>query len=340
METEFSIVMPVFNAEKYLNTMIESIINQTYDKWHLIIIDDGSTDNSSQICDSYCSDKIEVHHTNNRGQNAARCLGIDISSGDYTLVVDADDFLRHDCLEQINNILLTKPYDIVMFPYLCCDEKLNELGKTSERPNNHGEMKRNEILEWVIKTCNHGLCNKAIKTDIIKAGAKETIQRRLSVNGDYALIIPILCYVERGYFVDDELYHYRMHKTSLSHNYSYIHIVDTDDVSIYVIQQLKRHGILYEQLNDLVHIAYLHMIARRLVRLFCARKMGIDQIDEIKGLAFYNEAISYIDAAELETSEYRVLNFLIHNSTDRILLLRVGLLWDAVIRKIYRKNNE
>ena len=236
MKCRFSIVMPAYNAEKYIEEMIQSIVNQTYKDWHLVIIDDGSTDETSRICDKYICSQIEVHHLSNSGQVHARCEGIGMAQGEYTLVVDADDYLKPECLETINRITNVEQYDMVMFPYMCCNEKLQEQGEIAALPNRVGKMTQAEILKWIIDTCNHGLVNKAIKTDIIRESIRECIDRRVSVNGDYALIIPIICRIRNGYFVNETLYNYRIYNTSVSHNYSFSHVIDTDYVTDFVIQ--------------------------------------------------------------------------------------------------------
>ena len=113
----YSIVMPAYNAESYIREMIDSIIIQTCTNWELIIIDDGSTDNTGKICDEYADDQIIVYHNENMGQIEARIEGIIRASGEYTLVVDADDRLKPHCLEAIDYVLEKQKYDCVAFNY-------------------------------------------------------------------------------------------------------------------------------------------------------------------------------------------------------------------------------
>lgn len=91
-----SIIVPVFNTQKYVRRCVESIINQTYKDWKLILVDDGSKDESGTICDrlAQTDDRILVVHTENRGASAARNLGLDEASGEYVTFVDADDWLE------------------------------------------------------------------------------------------------------------------------------------------------------------------------------------------------------------------------------------------------------
>ena len=93
---QISIIVPIYNVEKYVRQCIESIINQTYKNIQIILVDDGSTDTSGLICDEYASidDRIEVIHKKNGGLDSARKAGIAIASGKYVGYVDGDDWIE------------------------------------------------------------------------------------------------------------------------------------------------------------------------------------------------------------------------------------------------------
>ena len=95
-----SVIVPVYNVEPYLRKCLESVLNQTYRDLEILIIDDGSTDNSGQICDEYKKDeRVRVLHTENRGLSAARNLGLDEANGDWIGFVDSDDWIEPDMYE-------------------------------------------------------------------------------------------------------------------------------------------------------------------------------------------------------------------------------------------------
>lgn len=98
-----SIIIPVYNVEKYLKKCIDSILNQTYQKLEIILIDDGSTDKSALICDLYerADSRIIVKHTSNMGQSAARNIGLRLATGDFIGFVDADDYLEKKYYENL-----------------------------------------------------------------------------------------------------------------------------------------------------------------------------------------------------------------------------------------------
>lgn len=101
-EELISVVVPVYNVEKYLDKCIESIENQTYIHLEIILVDDGSTDSSGRICDSHAGrdKRIRVIHQKNRGRAAARNTGLENSSGEYLMFVDGDDWIDDKCLEE------------------------------------------------------------------------------------------------------------------------------------------------------------------------------------------------------------------------------------------------
>lgn len=118
---KLSIIVPVYNVEKYLDDCLNSILQQTYSDWELILVDDGSQDGSGAICDSYAAsdNRITVIHTENRGQSHARNLALDIAKGEYVTFIDADDYLGDiNTHEYAINVLEKNPQvDILQYPY-------------------------------------------------------------------------------------------------------------------------------------------------------------------------------------------------------------------------------
>lgn len=98
-----SVVVPVYNVEKYLRECVESVLGQTYGDFELILVDDGSTDSSGELCDQYAlkDDRITVIHQENGGLSVARNTGMDASQGEYIYFLDSDDYIRKDALEKL-----------------------------------------------------------------------------------------------------------------------------------------------------------------------------------------------------------------------------------------------
>lgn len=128
MEDLISVIVPVYNVEKYLNRCIDSIINQTYKNLEIILVDDGSPDNCGKICDEYAKkdSRIKVIHKENGGLSDARNAGINISIGKYITFVDSDDYLELNFIETLYNLNKKNNTFIAVAPYIINTDK-NEI---------------------------------------------------------------------------------------------------------------------------------------------------------------------------------------------------------------------
>ena len=113
----FSIIVSVYNAEKYLTKCLNSIINQSFEDFEVILIDDGSTDSSSTIYEEFKIDKrIRIIRKKNEGVSIARQIGVAAALGDYLVFVDSDDWLKKDCLLNFSKVIELYSPDVV-----CCN---------------------------------------------------------------------------------------------------------------------------------------------------------------------------------------------------------------------------
>lgn len=119
MDTKFSIIIPAYNVEKYIKKCLDSILNQTYKSFEVIIIDDASTDNTYNIISQYDDPRIKIiQNETNLRQGTARNKGMEIAEGEYIIFVDADDYYSSDdVIEKINNVIGDEKCDIVFFGF-------------------------------------------------------------------------------------------------------------------------------------------------------------------------------------------------------------------------------
>lgn len=115
VDAKVTIIVPVYNVEEYLEKCLDSLINQTYRNLEIIVVDDGSSDNSGKICDKFaCKDSRVISiHQNNSGVSVARNVGLDRMTGSYVTFVDSDDYLTSNAIEMFLNISLNEAADIV-----------------------------------------------------------------------------------------------------------------------------------------------------------------------------------------------------------------------------------
>ena len=117
MKPLLTVVIPVYNVEKYLNRCIESILLQEWKNYDILLVDDGSTDRSPQICDDYVKayDFISVIHKENGGLSEARNTGISQAKGEYVYFPDSDDWLEPDAFMALAEVLESQKFDIISF---------------------------------------------------------------------------------------------------------------------------------------------------------------------------------------------------------------------------------
>ena len=132
MENLISIIVPIYNVEKYLRKCIDSIINQSYSNLEIILIDDGSPDKCGKICDEYSKkdSRIKVIHKENEGVSSARNVGLDMISGKYITFVDPDDYIEKDMIKKLYDWIKEYDADISICGVINKDENYNILMKS------------------------------------------------------------------------------------------------------------------------------------------------------------------------------------------------------------------
>lgn len=154
---KISIIVPVHNIEKYLKECILSIVNQSYKEYEIILVDDGSTDLSGEICDELKKkyNNINVIHKKNGGAASARNMGIASAKGEYIFCMDGDDFLKDEkFLEKIADKLAKNKVDFLQFPYLTCAESGNNISENDMelRINENDQLTYEEKIKNMIGT--------------------------------------------------------------------------------------------------------------------------------------------------------------------------------------------
>lgn len=171
-ELKLSIIVPVYNVEEYIEECYYSIESQTYKNVEIIFVDDGSTDKSGKICDTFKlkNSKVKVYHKKNGGLSDARNYGLKKSNGDYILYIDSDDFLMYNtALQNMMDILNYRKLDMIMFNHSLYYEKTGKIvQKKMDVPINYTLFK--DIFEFCTRKGEFPVsaCGKVIKADIAK----------------------------------------------------------------------------------------------------------------------------------------------------------------------------
>lgn len=203
-----SIIVPIYNSEKYLSKCIESILNQTYKDIELILVDDGSRDKSLDICNEYAKRdaRVLVIHQENRGVSSARNKGLDIAKGRYIGFVDSDDYIAPDMIRYLVSIL-EEGNDFASCGWIYETERGEmEQNTSGDRWSLNGY---NDILICMFKSggCAPNVCNKLLIGDIIR---KHNIRFPvdIKIGEDMIMLCEYVLHCSTGVYDPKALYHY------------------------------------------------------------------------------------------------------------------------------------
>lgn len=222
---DISIIIPVYNTEKYLKRCIDSIISQQNVTMEIILVDDGSTDTSPQICDEY-TDKCEnilVLHIANSGPATAKNEGMRIARGDYIALTDSDDAMKPDMLGEMLRAAHEHKADIVCCNYLQIDEK----GNISHKEYSNQTIVLNHeqgLIHLLSKDKIYSQCwTKIYRRDFLTTNDIKN-ENGLRTEEDFIFNIKAFCKCETSVIVDKPLYIYTHREQSLAHDYFRQHI--------------------------------------------------------------------------------------------------------------------
>ena len=209
---KISIIVPIYNIEKYLPRCLDSILAQTYKDIEVILVDDGSADDSGIIADKYASkdQRIKVIHQTNKGVSIARNAGLDSATGDYIGFVDGDDFIEPDMYELLMQIIDEQQVDIAHCGYqMVYPSRIDYYYNTKEKRKMNREEGVLELLKGI--KMEPGLWNKLYKAELFK-------QVRLPVGiaetEDLLCNFELFSLAKSSYFYDVAKYHYMLRKGS------------------------------------------------------------------------------------------------------------------------------
>ncbi len=200
-----SVIVPVYNVEKYLKKCLDSLINQTFKDYEIIIVNDGSTDTSQDIINEYVNKYpfIKAFKKENGGLSSARNVGLDNAQGEYISFVDSDDYVEIFFLEKMYGKAIENNSDVVICDYYAITDDNKKAMKC------HMQMSPEDKIEYLLSP--QMVCNKLIKKEILdKVRFKEG-----TFYEDLDICIKMLPYVNKVSFVDEALYDYYLRHGSI-----------------------------------------------------------------------------------------------------------------------------
>lgn len=243
MNNLISIIVPVYNAEKFLNECIESIINQDYSNWELILIDDGSTDSSGSICDEYVKSnkKISCYHQTNHGVSFSRNFGVKHSRGEWITFIDADDYVDRNYL---SNLLVADNYDMIVggyniFGLINITNSLKVTKSFRINANAFQNFDCNENSPYI--NVLYYICSKLYKRRIL-IDYQIIFDNRMKLAEDTCFNLRYLCCCNSLLMIPNVGYHYRCYSIVRKHS------LDFED--------FRNHYYLFDNLISFVYKSY------------------------------------------------------------------------------------
>lgn len=325
-----SIIVPVYNVDKYIGTCVQSLVDQTFDEIEIILVNDGSTDNSQEIIQDYKNrfpEKITIIDQKNKGASEARNKGISVSKGDYVTFVDGDDSLHIDMIQELYDVAIQNDADIV----LCNGKVIDEISGKLRDVWNSGKMKNKvENLftnKQLLNTVLPAPWGKLYKKELfINNGIKYPLGLR---NQDLGTTPRILINCERICKVDKSLYNYLYRSESAMRSY--------DEKILDVIKNLKIVKDYYclkevdrEFYLELEYLFIEHLLFRGIYRI-----KNIDNIGTIKQYA--NEVYTFLEKEYPDWNKNKYIKELPIKKRIYLMLIKRGLIncvmWLFYIKK-------
>ena len=279
-----SVIIPIYNVELYLNECIESVINQTYNNLEIILVDDGSTDNSSCLCEAWAQKdkRIKVIHKENAGLGKARNSGLMIATGDYVTFLDSDDFIDNDLYSYVVPILEQTKADCLKFGMTnFCNNKDLEKKKRSNQINLISDSNTIRLIAKLIFEyypspelnkyhIDASCCWGIFKRSIIQEHNISFPSERELLSEDYVFHFDYLMHTSSLVFCENTYYHYRVNYNSLSKKIDLTRLTRAQNLCMYIKNRMKFEGYTRKdfEILDSYYICMLLLTYNSIVKNF------------------------------------------------------------------------
>lgn len=217
-----SVIVPVYNVEKFLNRCVDSILSQTFTDFELILVDDGSPDNCPAICDDYAQKDCRVYviHQNNKGVSAARNTGIEYAEGRYIAFADSDDYLDKNWLQQLHSAVSSSNAELVQSGFIWVDGNGREIKRTVRYTGIWEITSQSDYIEYLIyNVLYHGngweVWTALFDSTIIKNHSIRFCTTCNNFAEDLGFVLEYLLYCKKIISIEDCCYYYVQHEGSM-----------------------------------------------------------------------------------------------------------------------------
>ncbi len=255
MSTFFTAAVCVYNKEKYLSNCLDSILGQEYENFELLLIDDGSTDKSGQICDEYAKKdrRVRVIHTENQGVFIARKSAFENAKGDYVIVFDSDDTVDPKIFVLIDEEIQRSHCDMVFFDLNTCfsNGKVERKQFLSEKMYFTSDNKH-ALWKLLLQGAFSSLCNKCIKRDAFSYDVDAELYRGYGRGEDRLVAAHAIHRLNSFGYLPVPLYNYQRFASQLTSSYPFDQLRLTSYATEEILSLIEADGCLDNELEDLL----------------------------------------------------------------------------------------
>lgn len=227
---KITVIVPVYNVENYIERCVSSLREQTLSDIEIILVDDGSTDNSPQMIDEYAKedDRIRIIHKANAGQGLARNDGMDIAQGEYVCFLDSDDYVEHDMCEKLYELMTQSGADMCSFGYQIDspDGTVIRKPRIIKKTYDGEAIKKEFVLHFFgddpadDNLRGYSSCMSCFRLSVIRDNSLHFLSEREVLSEDNLFCLEFCRYADRVVTTDDIFYHYVRKADSFSQGYS------------------------------------------------------------------------------------------------------------------------
>lgn len=307
----FSILVPVYNVEKYISVCIDSILAQQFTDYEVIIVDDGSTDESPSFCDRYAkknAERIKVIHKTNGGPFSARREGLKQAKGQYICFLDSDDFFDENILQILDEIIRSTNSDIIAFKWKKVDENGNVINDYITSAFDYsGSVSKEQFFKKILSTSLlNSLCLKCCKYELFDVNTDCSSYYGIQNAEDLIQSLPLIENASSLYFLNMELYNYRVNTNSITHVYYKNQYQTLNVVRPLVYDLMCRLKYATDANVKLFYKMYLNIIWENLTMLYSCESSRADiknSISEIKKYEYVKKAKKFLKNSDMTLSK-------------------------------------
>lgn len=326
----FSIVIPVYNVLDYLTDCVGSVLSQSYTDYEIVLVNDGSTDGSANLCKCYkqaLGDRMTFVSQENKGLLLARRAGFRASNGDIIVSLDGDDMLRSDALSIIDRTFNHYNVDIVLFG---ASRRADYSSMTSDRPFNQDcyipNDRKAELLQVACMTSSvNSMCFKAISRRVLDFENDYTEYAGLSFGEDLLQTLELLDRAESFYYIDEPLYYYRVNYASLTKTFNPNQIKDREVVGMLRMKYARKWAQEYGDESLIPGVEAMGLRSYALMVQSAAERLNVR--DSMELMRSISEKPGFIDSCRNEAYlnalrvDFRIILFLLRNQKFHAVVL-------------------